>query len=220
MGLLVMLSFGGAAAAGQPERAGVIALPEPARSGDTSVEEALQRRRSIRAYTPEPLPLDVVAQLAWAAQGVTDSATGFRAAPSAGATFPLEIDLLIHGTPGLEDGVYRYLPSEHALQQRISGDQRHAVHEAALRQPAILSAPLVMVIASVTERTAARYGARAERYVHMEAGHAAQNVSLQGVALNVGSVVIGAFDDAALAAALDLDPREEPLYVVPLGFVP
>ena len=220
MGLFVMLSLGATGAGGHSEGAQVIPLPEPARTGDVSIEQALEGRRSVRSYAREALPLAVIGQLAWAAQGVTDSATGFRAAPSAGATFPLEIDLLIHGTPGLDDGVYRYIPRDHALRQRLTGDRRQGVHEAALQQAAVLAAPVVMVISAVMTRTEARYGPRAERYVHMEAGHAAQNVSLQGVALEVGSVVIGAFDDAALAAALQLDEAERPLYVVPLGRLP
>jgi len=198
----------------------VIPLPEPARTGYVSVEQALEGRRSVRSFAREALPLAVIGQLAWAAQGVTYSAAGFRAAPSAGATFPLEIDLLIHGTPGLDDGVYRYGPRDHALKQRLAGDRRQGVHEAVFQQTSVLAAPVVMVVSAVMTRTAARYGPRTERYVHMEAGHAAQNVALQGVALEVGSVLIGAFDDAALAAVLHLHEAERPLYVVPLGRLP
>ena len=218
--LLVMLSFGATDARGQPEGTQVIALPEPVRTSDCSVEQALQGRRSVRAYAPDPLPLATIAQLAWAAQGMTEAATRFHAAPSAGATFPLKVDLLVHGVAELDDGVYRYLPGEHALTRRLVGDSRQAVYEAAFQQAAVLGAPVVMLVSAVMARTAAHYGSRAERYVHMEAGHATQNVALQGVALRVGSVVIGTFDDAALAAAMHLSAGEQPLYLVPLGRVP
>lgn len=219
-GLLLMLSFGESGARRQPDTAQVIALPEPVRTSDFSIEQALQGRRSVRAYATDPLPLAAIGQLAWAAQGATEAATGFRAAPSAGATLPLKIDLLVHGVAGLDDGVYRYLPGEHALTRRLAGDSRQAVYEAAFQQAAILGAPVVMLVSALVARTAAHYGPRAERYVHMEAGHATQNVALQGVALGVGSVVIGTFDDAALAAAMHLSEGEQPLYLVPLGRLP
>ena len=219
-GLLVTLSFGATGARGKPEDPQVIALPDPVRSSACSVEQALEGRRSVRAYAPEPLPLSAIGQLAWAAQGVTEAATRFHAAPSAGATFPLKVDLLVYGAAELDDGIYRYLPGEHALTRRLAGDSRRAVYEAAFQQAAVLGVPVLMLVSAVMARTAAHYGSRAERYVHMEAGHATQNVALQAVALGVGSVVIGTFDDAALTAAMHLSEGEQPLCLVPLGRLP
>ncbi len=215
--LCTLTSLGAAAPGGSLEAADTIALPAPARTGEMSVEEALERRRSVRQYAPEALTLATVAQLAWAAQGVTDPSRGFRTAPSAGATFPLEIDLLLQGVDGIEDGVYRYLPDEHALRRRIAGDLRDAVASDALGQQALREASLVLAISSVTARTAARYGERAERYVHMEAGHVAQNVSLQAVALGLGTVMIGAFQDEVLTQTLQLAAGERALYLVAVG---
>jgi len=63
------------------------------------------------------------------------------------------------------------------------------------------------------ERTTAKYSARGIRYVHMEVGHAAQNVHLQGVALDLGTVAIGAFDDAGVKRVAHLS--EQPLYLLP-----
>ncbi len=194
-----------------------IALPEAAQSGGMSVTQALRERRSVRSYGPEPLSLQEIAQLLWAAQGISEPAQGFRTAPSAGATFPLEVDLLVTGIPELRDGVYRYRPEGHRLELRVPGDRRGPLQDAAHGQSSIGQAPVVMVISGVIPRTARRYGARAERYVHMEAGHAGQNVYLQGTALGIGTVVIGAFRDDRVAAALNLDRSEEPLYILPLG---
>lgn len=206
---------------GQPDTPnqseGMTSLPAPAETGDVSVEAALSQRRSIRGYSDEPLTLQEVAQLLWSAQGISDRGQGLRTSPSAGATYPLEVDVLVTGVPELDDGIYRYLPEEHALELRVPGDRRGTLQDAAFGQTAIGNAPVVMVMSGVTQRTARRYGPRAERYVHMEAGHAAQNVYLQGVALDIGGVVIGAFRDDRVSAALRLDRSEEPLYLMPLG---
>lgn len=200
-----------------PNPDAVFSLPAAAASGGMSVEDALQQRRSVRSYRPEPLRIGEIAQLLWAAQGVSEPRQGLRTAPSAGATFPLEVDLLVSGIPELADGVYRYRPLEHALELRLTGDLRRPLQEAALGQKSIGAAPVVLVISGVIGRTAARYGARAGRYMHMEAGHAAQNVYLQGTALGIGTVVIGAFRDDAVSTALRLERSEEPLYILPLG---
>jgi len=214
-GAIMMIASVGAAAGTEEGR--VFTLPEPARTGDVSVEEAVALRRSVRDFGSDALSLQQLAQLAWAAQGVTDEHRGFRAAPSAGATFPLEIDLLVRGTDELPDGVYRYLPHDHALELRVRGDHRGAVSQAALHQTWLRDAPVILVISTDMARTEARYGARAERYVHMEAGHVAQNVYLQATALGLATVAVGAFDDDALATILELADSERPLYILPLG---
>jgi SagB-type dehydrogenase family enzyme len=206
-------------AAGDMSSMQTIALPPPQTIGGLALETALAQRRSVRAYAPSPLSLSEIGQLAWAAQGITDAAGGLRTSPSAGATFPIEIDLLITGLQGVPEGVYRYLPREHALQMRSAGDRRRELEQAAMGQESIRRAPVVMAISGVTARTARRYGDRAQRYVFMEAGHVAQNVYLQAGVLGLGTVTIGAFRDEAMAAALGLGAGEQPLYLMPLGRV-
>lgn len=195
----------------QPADRETIDLPAPATSGDLSVEAAIEQRRSLRSFADQALSADEIGQLAWAAQGITDEARGFRAAPSAGALYPIELYLV---TP---EGVYHYLPEPHALEVLGEDDRRTALAQAALGQGAVRQAPLVMVITGVLARTAAKYGHRAERYVYMEAGHIGQNVHLQAEALGLGSVPVGAFDDADVAACLDLPDDHAPLYLIPVG---
>jgi SagB-type dehydrogenase family enzyme len=176
-----------------------------------SLEEALARRRSIRELSGEPLTIAEIGQLLWAAQGVTD-AQGRRTAPSAGALYPLELYAV---TP---QGVFHYLPAQHAIQAVRDGDLRPRLRSAAFDQAPIGDAPLVVVVAGVTARTAAKYGTeRARRYVDLEAGHAAQNLLLEAVALGLGGVPIGAFDDAAVSAVVGLGSGEEPLYLLAVG---
>jgi len=187
-----------------------IELPAPRTDGDLSLEEALAARRSIRDFTPEELTLEEISQLLWAAQGITAS-WGGRTAPSAGALYPLEVYV------ATSDGLSRYLPEGHRAESISTADVREALAEAALGQAAVADAPAVFVITAVPARTEAKYGGRAERYVHMEAGHVAQNVLLQAVALGLGSVPTGAFADEEVARVLELPPGEVPLYLVPVG---
>jgi SagB-type dehydrogenase family enzyme len=193
-----------------------IALPEPRYDSDISVEETLLQRRSIRDYTDEALTLLELAQLLWATQGITDP-RGFRTAPSAGATYPLEVYTVIGDVEGIVNGIYRYKPHQHELIKVVEGEQREALAQAALDQQFIAQAPVDLVITAVYERTTGRYGERGIRYVHMEAGHAAQNVYLQAVALNLGTVVVGAFYDNQVTEILKLADNEVPLYIIPVG---
>jgi SagB-type dehydrogenase family enzyme len=195
-----------------------ISLPPPSHDGDASVADAIQSRRSVRRFENVGVTAGVIGQLLWAAAGVTiDGVSGpTRAAASAGGLYPVEAYLVAGEVRGIEAGVYRYLPEPHALDRVTPGDLRRRLQRAALNQAAVGRAPAVVVVAadfSVTER---RYGERgAERYVYMDAGHAAQNVLLQATALDLGAVPIGAFDDEAVREVLSI--QTEPLYLIPLG---
>ncbi len=203
-------------AAPEAPMAETIRLPTPGLTGAVPVEKALRERRSLREFGTAALSLQELAQLLWAAQGVTRPG-GYRTAPSAGALYPLEVYTVAGNVAEVAAGVYRYLPAEHRLVRVAEGDRRGAVASAALSQDWMRRAPAILLIAGVFERTARKYGGRATQYVHFEAGCAAQNVALQGAALGIGSVVVGAFDDAALAKAAGLAPGERPIALIPVG---
>ena len=187
-----------------------ITLPTPRSPGEKSLEAILALRRSVRDYVTYTLTLAEIGQLFWAAQGMTAS-WGGRTAPSAGATYPLEI---YAATP---QGCYHYLPRDQKAELIAQGDLREKLWEAGLRQDSIRSAAVVFVIMAIYERTSPRYADRAPRYVHLEAGHAAQNLLLQAVALGLGAVPVGAFDDEKVQAALALPADYKPLYLIPVG---
>ncbi|OPZ44958.1 MAG: Coenzyme F420:L-glutamate ligase [Euryarchaeota archaeon ADurb.BinA087] len=193
-----------------------ISLPSPRIQSQTSVEAALLTRRSVRTYSDAPLTLPEAGQLLWAAQGITDP-NGFRTAPSAGALYPLELYLVVKSVDRLSPGIYHYLPTDHQLRLLSEGEVSDQLSDAALRQSAVKDAPVVIVFSAVPERTTARYGERGMQYVFMEAGHAAQNVCLQAVALDLGTVTIGAFDEDEVRTILNLPEREIPLYLLPVG---
>ena len=193
-----------------------IELPPPSGDGPISLERSLSQRQSVRAFAPNPLTVAQVSQMLWAAQGLTRNGV-FRTAPSAGALYPLELYLVAGKVEGLEPGVYHYLSHDHGLTKTTSGDLRSELSVAALSQRAIISAPATLVMCAVYDRVTAKYGRRGDRYVHMETGHAAQNVALQAVALGLASVPIGAFRDAQVQQVLGLSPTCKPLYLLPVG---
>ena len=193
-----------------------IPLPQPRYTGAVSVEQSLQQRRSVRSYKDEPLDMAEISQILWSAQGIT-SRRGFRTAPSAGALYPLEIYLIAGNVKELPFGIYKYRPRDHVLLEIVSGDRRSQLSRAALRQGSIRKAPAVILFCAVYERTTGKYGQRGIRYVHMEVGHAAQNVCLQAIALGLQTAVIGAFRDAEVKAIANLPADEQPLYFVPVG---
>jgi len=185
-------------------------LPQPTVKGNMSVEEALSTRRSVREYSSTDLSDNDLSQIVWAAQGIT-SPQGFRVAPSAGALYPIEV-YVVNAT-----GVYHYIPLNHSLERIKEGNIKDDLMRAALNQNAVKQAPLDLVIAGVYERTTVKYGDRAERYVHLEAGHVAQNVLVQCTALHLGAVPIGAFDDAKVQDALGITRDNRPLYIISIG---
>ncbi|MBM4286220.1 MAG: SagB/ThcOx family dehydrogenase [Deltaproteobacteria bacterium] len=197
----------------------VIKLPPPAHQGSMSVEAALKARRTVRRFAARGLSLAQISQLLWATDGTSDP-RGLRTAPSAGATFPLEIYLVAgdRGVGQLAAGLYRYRPQEHALELTQKGDLRQAVARACLFQAWMAEAPVMVVIAAEFARCTARYGQRGVMYTHMEVGHAGQNLFLQAEALGLGAGIVGAFEDRGLSQVLKLPSHHPPLLVMPVGY--
>lgn len=189
----------------------VIKLPPPRLTGELSLEECICRRRSVRRFSPRELTLEEVSQLLWAGGGITDPSYELRAVPSAGALYPLEI------YPVMKDGVYRYDPSQHSLTCIKAGDIRDDLMLACLHQSFVRQVPLSVVIAVVYERIMWKYGDRGIRYAHIEAGHVAQNIHLEAVALGLGSVPVGAFRDERVQRVLSLPQDHQPVYILPIG---
>jgi SagB-type dehydrogenase family enzyme len=203
-----------------------IKLPDPRLDGTVSLERAIQGRRSVRGYSGEALTLAEAAQLLWAAYGITEPRPdgpaflrgGLRAAPSAGALYPLEIYLVAGKVTGLAPGIYRYISEKHELARIEDGDRRETLRQAALGQAWIGQAPASLFISAIPARTTKKYGTRGgERYVWMDAGFAGENVYLQARALGLGCCIAGAFDDAAVRQALMLPEDEIPVCILGVG---
>jgi len=195
-----------------------IKLLPPRLKGKASVEEVISSRRSVRKFRTQPLSLSQLSQILWSAQGIT-STSDHRATPSAGATYPLEIFIVIgeQTVENLKAGIYHYQVDSHSLSLHLNGDLRQELAEAALDQGFIAACPVDIVVCALFPRTAYRYGRRGERYVHLEVGHVGQNVSLQAIALGLATVMVGAFEDNEVRKVLKVEEQIKPLYIIPVG---
>lgn len=211
--LLAMLAAGAIPEdfAGQARYTREIALPRPKVAGALSLEEVIARRRSVRTFTPRPLPIGTIGQLLWAGQGIT-SPNGKRTAPSAGALYGLELYAVTKAQ------LMHYLPHGHRVEMRDTPDLRPQLGALAQGQTFIEAAPLVIVVAANPDRLSQRYGARAKAYTDIEVGHAAQNMLLQAVALRLAAVPVGAVDTTLAARRFALPPGQAVVYLLPVGF--
>ena len=196
-----------------------VLLQAPDLTGSMSLEGTLQARRSKREFAAGALQRAEVGQLLWAAQGITDLSEGRRTAPSAGALYPLRLYLVVSRVDGLLPGTYYYDPLHHRLERRSAREPRAQLAAAAYGQSWTADSAILVIIAGVEARLSHKYGRRAERYMTLEAGHAAQNLLLQATAMGLGATPVGAFDDAAVAAELRLADGERPLYLLPVGHI-
>jgi len=191
------------------------------------LEEVIQRRRSRRDYLPEPISLEQLARLLHFANGITGSRQAYgverfplHAAPSAGGLGPIELYPTIHAVEGLEPGLYHYQPVAQALVLLTSGDFRQEVADLCLEQDFLVNAAAVIWLGAVYERTRWKYGERAYRYVHLDAGHVSQNLLLEATALGLGACCVGAFYDDEANEFLGLDgEREFAVLAVAVGVV-
>lgn len=218
--LAALLLLAGVSAALPSAEKEIMGLPEVKKKGSLSVEEAIQSRRTRRDFSDRPLTLEALAQLLWAAQGVTGKDGRLRTAPSAGALYPLDVYVVVggHGVEGMNPGVYHYVPPSHQLESVASGDLRDGMAAACLGQSWMARAPVSFVVTAEYKRSEIKYGPRAERYCSIEAGHVGQNIFLQAEALGLAAGIVGAFDDERLARLLGLPSSHKPLVVMPVGY--
>ena len=187
-----------------------VKLPAPKYDGNVSVEKTLKERRSVRSYQDEPLTLAEVSQILWSAQGITDSTTGHRTAPSARAMYLINVYLLPGKVTGLPMGLYKYQPQGHELLKIADGDMKTKLFDAAGQAP-IKNAPAALIITGLADRS------KDPNWMYLESGHVAQNIYLQGVSLKLGTVVMAGFKPEEVAKALSLPKNEQLIYIMPLG---
>jgi SagB-type dehydrogenase family enzyme len=197
----------------------ILLLPKQKTKGQLSLEETLASRRTQRDFQPRPLSLEELAQLLWAAQGITGANGYLRTSPSGGALYPVDVYAVVGQTSveGLASGIYHYLPSPHGLEQIASGDLRKGMAQASLNQSWMADAPVSLVLTAEYKRIEKKYGTRGRRYALIEVGHVGQNIFLQAEALGLAAGIVGAFDDSRLARTLQLPRSHEPLIVMPVG---
>ena len=198
----------------------VMKLPPPTWEGTVSVERAIKQRRTTRAFISRALNLSQLSQLLWAASGVTENIAFKRAAPSAGALYPMDVYVVVGqgSVTRIEAGVYHYEPREHRLSPVAQGDMRSLVAKASLSQMWMANAPLTIVITVEYNRATVKYGKRGIRYAMIEAGHIGQNIFLQAQALGLDAGIVGAFHDGKLIDVMNIPSAHEPLLLMPVGY--
>lgn len=194
-------------------------LPPPEPMRDCSLYDALRRRRSVREHSEEPLTARHLANLVWAAQGVSRSK--LRTVPSAGGLFPLAMSVVAARVRDVDAGLYSYVPHAHRLDLGVRGDLRPTVAEAGIGEQSWLSTCAALILISGDVDGALAHfadqppGTRGRRYVALEAGAAAQNIALQAAADGIGCVLVGGFDDDAVRGYCP--SGHEPLAVLAIG---
>jgi SagB-type dehydrogenase family enzyme len=198
----------------------VMKLPVANIRGTIAVEQAIAQRRTVRSFIQKKLSLEHLAQLLWAAQGITEKGKFFRSTPSAGALYPMDVYVVVGqgSVTEIEAGVYHYEPREHWLSRVAKQDLREDVAKAALSQMWMATAPVNLVITAEYKRVSIKYGKRGERYAMIEAGHIGQNIFLQAEVLGLNAGIVGAFHDANINKLLNLPRAHEPLLIMPVGY--
>lgn len=205
-----------------------IALEVPAPSNACpGLEEAIQRRRSMREFSGEPLSLDELSRLLFFGNGITKTEAlseeivlSLRASPSAGALYPIEIYPVVFRVAGLQEGVYHYDVQGHSLELLSPGQYKDFMYEASHQQEMVLQSSAVFVMTAIFDRTRVKYGERGYRYVLLDAGHIAQNLYLECTALGLGCATIGGFVDDDVNSLLGVDGLlESVVYMAVVGRV-
>jgi len=195
-----------------------IHLTEELAYNGLTVEKAIANRRSQRDFRGETISLAELSHLLYYSSGVTDKRQGLRAAPSAGATYPIEVYAMVNNVEGLTKGIYHYLIASHELELVREGDFRNEMSRAALGERMFKQANIIFALSAIFQRTQLRYRERAQRYILFEAGHIAQNTYLLATSMKLGACAIGAFYDDEFNRLLGLDGKNESvLYLIALG---
>jgi SagB-type dehydrogenase family enzyme len=188
----------------------IIDLPPPVIDGSMSIEKALSERRTVRSYSDKPLSLEDISQILWAAQGITEPKRGLRTAPSAQASYLMKVYVLTGKVADLTMGMYQYQPQGHKLVKIADGDIKTDLYSAAPQNP-IKNAPAAVVITGISNK------AKNPFWIYLEAGHIAQNICLEAVSRNLGTVTMAGFKPEEVKKALKLPDNEQPVYIMPIG---
>ena len=203
--------------------AATVSLARPDHLPQAELWAVLRSRRSRREFAADPLSQEMLFLLLWAAQGVTEPGTWpLRAAPSAGALYPVETYVCTPRVHGLAAGLYHWeLPDERLALVAAKADVAAAACRAGLDQEMIAAAPVTFIWSAVWGRAAQKYGDRALRYAYLDAGHLAENLHLAAAALGLGACMIGAFLDDEMNTLVGVDGQEESvIYAACVGKLP
>jgi SagB-type dehydrogenase family enzyme len=188
-----------------------IQLPNLFQEETINFARVLQKRKSIRSFSTQPMSKVDLAFLLWASTGIqrTEHNYEFRTTPSAGALYPIETYITTNNVEELEKGIYHYNIKNHLLEEIKLGNFGENFSHAALDQEMCADAAAIFIWTGVFGRSKWKYSQRAYRYIYLDAGHIAQNLALAATSINCGSCEVGAFFDDEINSLVAIDGTEE-----------
>ncbi|HAY23391.1 MAG TPA: hypothetical protein DCY27_14770 [Desulfobacterales bacterium] len=195
-------------------------LPAVPQTFQADFWRCVHQRRSLRDYTADPITQEQLAALLWASQGITASQQNFayRAAPSAGALYPVETYVVVHRVEEIPPGVWHFQVPEFSLEMVTPGDFRRSIVLAGLNQQFLGTAAVVFIWTGILGRSLWKYRQRAVRYLFLDAGHVCGNLQLAAAALGLGCCPVAAFFDDEVENIVHVKPEEEiAVYLAAVG---
>lgn len=199
-----------------------ISLPDPGRpSGE--LRPLIRTRASFREFSGTPIDLGTLSDVLFYSAGImrpnsTEIENPFRAYPSGGAKYPLEVYPLILSGKDVQQGLYHYNPFSHSLDVLLQPVLSNELDPIWTTQQWFRKAAVIIILTAIFHRTTEKYGDRGIKFPYLEAGHLVQNVHLLAASLDLGCCAIGLLNEGSLIKLLDINPREEyPIYSVALG---
>jgi len=197
-----------------------ITLPAPVHSSDNSLDNALEKRRSIRVFESKPLSSGDLSVLLWAGQGITNTSSGQRTAPSAMRTYPLTLHIVVNNVTGINPGVYAYDPQANILIQELNETEKKTVLDAiAGRRPGD-PAPVTMIVEANYSPFLMVQGTEPEaiRHASLEAGHVVQNILLMETSRGLAGTPFTGFNTSQVEEALNISGNNHIIYAVSAGY--
>ncbi|HZP61731.1 MAG TPA: SagB/ThcOx family dehydrogenase [Opitutaceae bacterium] len=185
-----------------------IKLPSPQTDIGRPLMQTLKLRRSERAFSPRPLPLQELANLLWAADGINRPESGMRTAPSAHNWEEVDIYVV------LADGAYLYDAKANLLAPVAEGDLRGICGT----QGFVKDAPLNLVYVTDLGRVTAKDNDDTKMVTAVDVGLVVENAYLYCASQGLAAVVRGSVDRPRLAQALKLRPNQRVMLSHTIGY--
>jgi len=185
-----------------------IQLPEPQMKGGMPLMEALSKRKTSRDFSDKELPLQVLSNILWAANGINRPESGRRTAPT--AVNWQEIDVYI----ALAEGLYLYDAKMNVLQPVLAGDIRAVTG----RQNFVKDAPVNLIFVSDYSRMGKAGEEMKDFYSATDTGFISQNVYLYCASEGLATVVRGAIERPAMREVMPLREDQRIMLAQSIGY--
>lgn len=182
-----------------------IKLLTPQMEGGKPLMQALRERKSVREFSSQELPLQVISDMLWAANGINRPDSGHRTAPS--AMNMQEIDIYV----AKADGLYLFDAEANILTPVLAQDIRALTGQ----QPFVKEAPINLIYVADLSRMKTQ---DADFYSATDTGFISENVYLFCASSGLATVVRGWIDKPVLAKAMKLRNNQKIILTQTIGY--